>query len=159
MAENTLEERISLLEDIEEIKKVKAKYCYNVDAFKTDELLELFSESAVLDFRPHFPELVGKKEIYKFYREDLPTMLRMCVHQILNGIVEVNGDKAKGTWYMWGIATFITPQGDTAAWSQVTYEDEFVKENGQWKISRVRDIQKILSPYEDGWVKTPIMGA
>jgi hypothetical protein len=147
-----------MLQDIEEIKKVKAKYCYFVDNFHADELLDLFSDDATADFRPLLPEkLVGKKQIGKFYKEDLPQVLRMAVHQVMNPIIEVEGDKARGTWYMFGVATFITAHGDVAAWSQVRYEDEFIREGGKWKISLVTDKQNFLSPYEDGWVKTPMI--
>jgi len=50
------EERIRVLEDIESIKKLKASYCYLVDAAvagdrcQVDELLMHFSDDARADF-------------------------------------------------------------------------------------------------------------
>ncbi len=156
MAEKTLEERIKILEDIEEIKKVKANYTFYVDNQQPEDLLDLFAENAVCDFRPLLPEkLEGKKNILAFYKDLCPQFMTMSRHHIMNGVIEVDGDTAKGKWYMLAPATFIIPKGETAIWAQVTYEDEFVRVDGKWKIILVTDKQLFLSPYEDGWVKTP----
>ena len=35
------------------------------------------------------------------------------------------------------------------------YENEYIKEDGKWKIFRLNFDDIFLSPYEDGWAKTP----
>jgi ketosteroid isomerase-like protein len=158
MSDKDMEKRIGILEDIEEIKKLKAKYCYFLDTFQTDALVALFSEDATADFRPLVPEkLVGKKAIEKFYKGDYRKAVSMAIHQVMNPIVEVDGNHARGTWYMFGVVTFVTPKGEVATWEQVRYEDEFVKEDGKWRISFVSDKMSFMTPYEDGWVKTPMI--
>ena len=36
-----------------------------------------------------------------------------------------------------------------------TYENEYIKEDGKWKILHLRFDDIFLSPYEEGWAKTP----
>lgn len=158
MSPKTLEERITLLEDIEEIKKIKAKYCYYQDQHRSEDFISLFTEDAELDFRPLLAEKMVGKEAFAplFAKENMVNWQRMARHQLSNPIIEVNGDKATGIWYMFGVATLIAPGKDIAIVEQLTYEDEFVKENGKWKISRLRGETAFISPYEEGWVKTPM---
>ena len=50
MSLESLEKRIQVLEDIEEIKKLKHRYCALCDAdYDADALAELFTEDAVWD--------------------------------------------------------------------------------------------------------------
>ena len=50
MSLESLEKRIRVLEDIEEIKKLKHRYCALCDAnYNADALAELFTEDAVWD--------------------------------------------------------------------------------------------------------------
>jgi len=37
------------------------------------------------------------------------------------------------------------------------YEDEYIKEDGKWKFRKIHWRLIFSTPYEDGWVKTPIM--
>jgi hypothetical protein len=158
MSGKTLEERITILEDIEEIKKIKAKYCYYQDQKRSQEFMDLFTEDSELDYRPLLQEkMVGKAAFAPlFAKENMVKWERMACHHLANAIVEVNGNRASGVWYMWGVATLIGPKKDIAIVEQLTYEDEFVKENGKWKISKIRGTTAFISPYEDGWIKTPI---
>jgi len=43
-----------------------------------------------------------------------------------------------------------------ASWSFGEYENEYVKEHGKWKFKKIRYNRIFSTPYEDGWVKTPI---
>lgn len=158
MAAKTLEERIGILEDIEEIKQLKAKYCYLMDMYGNFDVVEIFSEDAELDFRPYLDEkIVGIEAISAFFDpETVAKWERMVRHQLTNPIIEVDGDRAKGVWYMYGVATLIAPDRDIAIVEHLTYEDELVRDNGIWKISKIKGIITFVSPYEEGWIKTPM---
>lgn len=158
MAAKTLEERVGIMEDIEEIKQLKAKFCYLMDMYGDFEVSEIFTEDAELDYRPLLAEkFVGIEAISALFDPDsVAQWERMVRHQLTNPIIEVDGDKAKGVWYMYGVATLIAPDRDIAIVEHLTYEDELRKENGKWKISKLKGITTFISPYEDGWVKTPM---
>jgi hypothetical protein len=70
-----------------------------------------------------------------------------------NPIIEVKGDRAKGTWY------YEAPTTDAASgkaqWMAGTYEEEYVRDHGEWKFSFIRTKWKYISPYDEGWAKNP----
>lgn len=81
----------------------------------------------------------------------------MMCHQVMSPYIEVDGDKAKGTWYVFGPCTAITPQGEVPFWMQGRYDNEYVRVDGEWKFSRIGFTTNMRSPHEDGWVKTRII--
>lgn len=149
-----LETRVRILEDIEAIKKLRAKYCYYVDAGKMDELLSLFAENARGDYGV-IGIYEGKEALEKFFKETVPGMVPFCMHMVHSPLIEVKGEKATGIWYFEVPAT----HGPTnkAAWIAGKYEEEYIKEKGEWKFSLVKAIFNYFTPYEEGWAKTRMM--
>lgn len=138
------------LEDIEEIKKLKAKYCYYVDERRLDDLMNLFAEEVYADFGP-FGKVEGKKENLRKWFEEVafPTFL-FFVHMVQNPIIEVEKDKAKGTWYFEVPATL---KGNIQVWIAGRYDEEYVKVGGRWLIKTLKCSFFYITPYEEGWMK------
>ncbi|RJP74346.1 MAG: nuclear transport factor 2 family protein [Candidatus Abyssobacteria bacterium SURF_17] len=152
-----LEKRIQVLEDIEAIRKLKALYCYLVDAAvagdvsKWDELLEHFTVDAWADF-----ELLGRYEgienVSKLFKEVVASLLSYSAHMVSNPIIEVNGTEARGRWY---VHVPLTGKAENmAGWLQGRYDEEYVKINGKWKWKSMTTTFDFITPYDDGWVKT-----
>ena len=149
----SIEERVRMLEDIEEIRQLKSKYVYSVDERDWDGVLNYFAEDAKVDFG-FLGRFEGKKEIEKFYKETLPPMVSFCIHMTQDAVITVEGDRARGKWYMHESATFA---GDRAAWGAMKYEDEFARRNGKWKCIHCLVHFMYLTTYEEGWVKKRMM--
>ncbi|CAN0605688.1 unnamed protein product, partial [Ectocarpus sp. 12 AP-2014] len=66
---------------------------------------------------------------------------------------EVDGDKASGQWYLWQPMIF---QGQ-ALWLSATYEDKYVRHNDSWLFQHLKLTIRMLTPYEEGPVKTRII--
>ncbi len=64
--------------------------------------------------------------------------------------LSADGLSARGTWRAIVLAGQL---GKDAMWGEGPYENEYVKENGVWKISSVHWYQTLLVPYEGGWSK------
>ena len=79
-----IEGRLRVLEDIEEIKKLKYKYCYAVDQFETDDLIKLFTKDAIADYNelPMIPIGRGQRELIIGDRQTGKTAL--AVDTIIN---------------------------------------------------------------------------
>ena len=150
-----LEARIRMVEDIEEIKNLQARYAYLIDTVQMEKVADQFADDFVAEYTTS--TFTNKAEMAEFLKA---TAARnsMWAHQILMPLIEVDGDKATGTWYVFGPFTAIMPQGQVPGWFQGKYENEYVRVEGKWKISHLRYMGNFMTPYEDGWVKTPMLG-
>jgi hypothetical protein len=43
-------------------------------------------------------------------------------------------------------------------WIHGIYENEYVKEEGKWKIKKLHFNLTFRTPYEEGWLKVPVIG-
>jgi hypothetical protein len=59
-----------------------------------------------------------------------------------------DGTSAKARWY--GI--FMQGGGAEARWDSGTFENEYVKDKGVWKIARLQYFPQFGGPYDKGWV-------
>ena len=151
-----LESRIKVLEDIEAIKKLRATYCYLCDAGLDDarnleELLSHFTQNARVDFGPA-GTYEGREGLKAFFGGVVAGALSFGMHMVHDPIIEVKGDRATGKWYFEVPATARAEH--RAQWLAGTYEEEYVRENGEWKFDSIRAIFNYITPYDEGWVKT-----
>ena len=152
-----LEARIRKIEDIEDIKNLEARYIYLVDTKQMEKVPDLFADNFIVDFA-HMGTFKTRSELSEFLKGAAEGSSMMC-HQEMTPYIEVDGDKATGTWYLFGVFTHITPQGEVAAWIQGRLDNEYVRVDGKWKVSVRRFRFNLHSPYDDGWVKTRLMQA
>lgn len=152
-----LEERLRVLEDIEAIKKLRATYCYLVDAgvagdaSKLDELLDLFTDDARAEYGD-YGIYEGKESIRQFFKELIPAVLSYSAHMVHNPVIEVEGDRAKGKWYFEAACTF--SMANRATWAQGKYIEEYLKVEGIWKWKSLKVVFDYFTPFDEGWVKT-----
>jgi hypothetical protein len=148
-----LESKLQNIVAMEEIKNLIGKYANIVDARQWDEILDLFAD-----------DFIAETHEGKFKKNDMPEVFKRAnvqwtrmYHQMMTPYIEVDGDKARGIWYIFGPFTATTPRGEVACWLQGKYDCDFVCENGEWKFERFGFTLNLLSPYDDGWLKTPLM--
>ena len=76
------------------------------------------------------------------------------------GVIEIapDGQTAKGRWYT--PAFECRPFGGTRkqTWEFGVYDNVYVKENGRWLFSKMHFFLNFRTPYEDGWMVTPVVG-
>ena len=154
MTSQELEARIRKIEDI---KNLEAKYLYLVDTRQMDKIVELFADDLTVDF-DHMGTFKTKAELLEFLNGSAEGLSMMC-HQEMNPYIELDGDRATGTWYLFGLFTHALPQGEVAAWIQGRVDNEYVRVDGKWKVSVRKFRSNLHTPYEDGWVKTRLIQA
>jgi SnoaL-like domain len=148
----TIEERITALEDLEAIKKLKARYCAVCDDdHNQNDIVKLFAPDGIWE-----GDGIGAhkghdaiRALFKGFQE----RISFSQHNVMNPIIEVSGDRAKGTWYFLGPFTF--RKGNRAVWLAARYEEDYVKLSGEWKFQHLRAIGRMSAPYEKGWAGTP----
>lgn len=122
-----VEERIAL-------QNLATEYCYRVDALDdVANVLELFTDDAVLDFSPiGLPAMEGKPAFKAFYDGVFADMSHHC-HYISNFRVEAyDGETASMRSYARGMGR--SKDGGMVD-VDVGYRMNFAKVNGEWKIT------------------------
>ena len=145
-----LARRIQVLEDIEAIKKLKARYCaYCDNNYDADGIAALFTEDAVWDGGA-FGKHQGREAIRTFFR-GAPKIFPFAIHQVMNPLIEVQGERATGSWYLFQPATLA--EGNQAVWLAARYQEEYVKAGSEWKFKQLKVHASFMTPFEQGWAK------
>jgi hypothetical protein len=149
-----LEKRLRVLEDIEEIKKIHYRYFNGLTTSNFEEILPCFSKNGVVD--THAGIAKTPEERKEFFR------ILLSQHHIgkegnfmVHPIISVNGDKATGSWLVY--LQFAQPRkmsprpsifttDDAPDWMQGFYDMEYIRENGEWKLSYMKFRCRLMSP-------------
>lgn len=142
-----MDQRVKLLEDIEAIKRLKHEYCFALDRRDWDAVTGLFAKDGVVDYGP-IGRAKGRVAIRKLFVERISTSFAFFAHMAHNPIIDVDGNKGRGRWYFEIPATAVP---DRARWIAGWYEDEYVKEKGEWKYAHLKSSYFYISSYEKGW--------
>jgi uncharacterized protein (TIGR02246 family) len=150
-----LEKRVGVLEDIEAIKKLKARYCQAADDnYNPERFCPLFTEDAVWDGGKTFGVYRGKKAIMEFFAHVSKDITFAVHYGTLVPDITVQGDKAYAHWY--GLVP-MTLTGGKACWLAHFYDDTCVKIKGEWLIKEIKTTVLFQTPYEEGWAKKPFL--
>jgi hypothetical protein len=143
-----LEKRITVCEDVEAIKQLKARYCAVCDDdHNPAEITKLFAEDGIWE-GAGVGVHQGHDAIRKLF-EGFKERISFSQHNVMNPDISVNGNTAKGIWYFLG--PFTMRKGNRPMWLAARYEDDYVKVNGEWKFQHLRAIGRMSAPYEKGW--------
>lgn len=126
---------MNALEQIEEIKKLKARYFRFMDKKLWDQWADLFTEDATLHVIQAEVEVLwqGREQIVTNNSEALKDAT--TVHHGHMPEIEITSDTtAAGIWAMFDYVLW--PDNSLKGYGH--YEEQYVKENGQWKIKSIR---------------------
>ena len=62
----------------------------------------------------------GREAIRKFF-QDAPSRLPFAIHMVMNPIIEVDGDRATGGWYLFQPCPYA--DGNQAIWGSARYDE------------------------------------
>ena len=159
--QDRLRSRLARLESIEAIRRLKAQYARYCDPqHDVDGLMSLFTEDAVFDIGEEYGVYRGAGRIREFL-DGATDIIPWAIHYMIAPVIDVAEDNltARGSWYLWQLATMPSEGGGTqAVWIAGVYTDDFVNRDGRWLLSKVELRMQIMSPYEAGWARTPWLG-
>lgn len=156
-----LSTRIAKLEAVEEIKNLKSRYAQACDdGYNPETMRTIFAKDAVWDGGDAFGRYEGQDAICQFFA-DVSSSISWALHYMMGPEIVVADDakSATGTWYIWMPFTAETENGPRAAWVGGIYNDEYRLDPEGWRIVNLDLDLQIMSPYEDGWVKTRMMAS
>jgi hypothetical protein len=147
---SALAHQIQNSQDYIAINNLQDAYGYYVDKAKWDEVADLFTKDGTLEIGLR-GVYVGQDRVraYLHRLSDL-TYGTLYNHSQLQPIIHIDPDgrTAKGRWR----AFIQVGQLKTRAqWGDAIYENEYLKEDGVWKIRKLHAYFTYYVPYGKGW--------
>ncbi len=143
--------------DVNAIENLQGSYGYYTDKMLWDEVVDLFADDGTLEIGPS-GVYVGKDSIRRYLLSlsggrQGPLEGVLNDHFQLQPIVTVADDglTAKGRWRLF-LMTGVSGAGSGGNWGEGVYENDYVKENGVWKIRTLHWYANFVAPYEGGWL-------
>jgi len=149
-----LAQQATQLADIAEIERLQRAYGYYLDRSDWDDIVALLTDDATLEYG-NSGVFVGKAHakalLYAigYGKQGLrPQQLRE--HIQLQPVITLapDGRTAQGRW---NALVLLGQYQQYARWQTGPYENEYRKENGRWKISRIHWYETFTVPFEGGW--------
>jgi len=139
-------------EDYVSISNLQTAYGYYVDKCKWDEAADLFAKDSTLE--------IGLRGVYvgqdrvRAYLHKLPDLKygTLFNHMQLQPKIDIDpgGLTAKARWRA---IMQVGVLNRRAQWGEATYENDYVKEGGIWKIKKLHAYFTYYSDYYKGWDK------
>jgi hypothetical protein len=135
-----LAKRITALEDLERIKQMHREYMSCLDNIQFARALDFFTDDAEVEVRFSGVKK-GREDYSKIYLETLAQRKeRHDGHLVGQPVVTVDDNRASGHWIVYMF--FSVP---SIQWVQGRHDCEYVKENGQWKFSKLKFARTLAS--------------
>jgi len=154
----SIDHRADRVADYDELKNLQEIYGFYVDKALWDEVVDLFAEdgSIELGFNGVY---AGKPAIRKYLyslTDGKPGLLKgqLNNHPQFSPVITIaaDGRTAKARWQQW-IMDGILGGGSGGNWGAGTFENEYIKEDGVWKIRSLHLYLRFYAPYEGGWTR------
>jgi hypothetical protein len=166
-----LENRVGELEDVNAIRRLHWAYGYYIDFNRADDVAELFAEDGEVIFLSGiYKGREGARRLYGTWFQNLflenggegPVYGFLLDHFQMQDIITIAPDRqtAKGRFR----GMLFGGSHETRAWKPEgvplqfmeagIYENDYVREDGAWKIKRLDYMMQWQGEYETGWSKT-----
>lgn len=158
---NLIGARATQVDDAHELKNLQRTFGYMFDKGLWEDVADLFTEDGGLE--------LGKNGLYQG-RESIRNYLyslsgnelglqygQLNTHFQLQPVVTIaeDGQSAKGRWNTLIQTAMFDEEGQGGEWGGGVYENDYVKQDGVWQISKMRFYLEFYAPYEGGWTRGP----
>jgi len=149
-----LERMVRELRDIEEVKKLKARYIDACDggwggrtAHDPDAITELFTDDCVWDGGV-YGDRSGRAALREYYEANKQDDRSSVFHLLTSPVIEVDGDTARGEWHL----TILLAANDGSSMLICgVFEDEYRRTDRGWRIHRSRYTRALTGNYPEAW--------
>lgn len=162
----SLSQEVTLLRDVQAIRTLHFTYGYCMDKWLFKEIVDLFAEDCELRFlNGIWRGKEGAKRLYSWTEGAYgPRDGMLAEHVIGQDIVHVAPDRSRA-WGRFRAFLQIGPHEKHAKdfppsfaetfWEAGVHENEYVLEDGVWKIALFNYRLAFQAPYEGGWAVSP----
>lgn len=139
-------------DDYVEICNLQAAYGYYVDKGKWDNAADLFASDGTLELAGR-GIYVGQDRV-RAYLHHLPPFKRGVLynHMQLQPVIHIDSEAgtAKGRWRSFMMVGALDAE---ARWGEATYENEYRRIDGKWRIALLHGYMNIYTDFDQGWHK------
>ena len=154
-----LEARLTEVEDVQSIHRLKAHYGAVTDKRYTGtglvprdeleplarEISSLFTEDATWDGGEKLGKIVGREAVYEHF---LKSQLHFAWHFFVKPQIHVEGDSAHGSW---DIFAPCTAKNGKPYWMTGVEHDRYQRIDGRWLHSYMKLDMVFMAPLDRGW--------
>src|SRR5688572_29777715 len=149
-----LQAHIEHVESVRAVKRLQYAYGHYVELGLWDDFADLFADDATTNYQQ---EVRGKEEVRKLFLQQVGQGKlglaegRIYPHILFQPVVHLSpsGRTAKGRWR---ILAMLGGFGGSATWYSGVYENEYVYDNGAWKIGVLHSQPRVTAAYTAaGW--------
>jgi hypothetical protein len=134
------------------ILNLQSIYGYYVDKSQWDQAADLFAPDATLEIAGR-GLFTGQDRIREYLHQLGPLQYgKLFNHTQLQPVVHIadDGASAKARWRSF---MQVGQLGKEARWGDAVYENEYVKQDGTWRISKLHSYITFYVEYDRGWNK------
>ncbi|HTY51436.1 MAG TPA: nuclear transport factor 2 family protein [Steroidobacteraceae bacterium] len=152
-----IDRRVTRLEDERAIENLQRTFGFYMDKALWRDTADLFTADGTLELGGG-GVYVGRDHILAYLTSIAPhglTYGHMFSYVQEQPIITLSADgrTARGHWH------FLAELGEwkhSATWGAGSYENEYQKVNGVWRIRAIHRYDRMFTPYVDGWAKTAL---
>src|SRR5579871_154934 len=154
-----LQAHIESIESVRAIKRLQYAYGHYVEFGLWNDFADLFADDAVTNYQQG---VRGKDAVRRLFFDQVGQGKlglaegRIYPHILFQPVISLapDGRTAKGRWR---ILAMLGGLGGSATWYSGVYENEYVLENGVWKISVIHSEPKVTAAYTaTGWKESGV---
>ena len=141
-------------QSVRDVKRLQHAFAHYAEAGDWRAMAKLFSASG--RYKEQGVEIAGAEALYAHFRDEMGggedglAPDRLNIRLFLSPVVTLSpdGKSAKGRWHE---VAMLGKYGEEAFWKGGIYENDYVLEDGAWKISALHYYPQYAGPYEKGW--------
>lgn len=144
------------LQSLEAIRGLIGRYAIGADRKNDPAIMApLFAPDAVWECEG-FGRFEGRDTIARALSETAQKQILWTLHYMVSPTIEVDGDRADGSWYLWELATVAGEAGaPRSVWCGGTYDATFVCLEERWYFHHVRLNIRLSTPFDRPWDLNP----
>jgi SnoaL-like domain len=153
----SLQREVNLIEDRKAIERLQQTWSHYVSEGMAGEAAALFSTepNASIEFAQQGVYL-GRARIEAFLAAPgiKPAAQELRETPVMQPVISIapDGMTAKGRWRS---LVFAGKAGEDGNWQEGPYENQYVKEDGVWRIAKLHWFVTVSSSYDKGWHLAP----
>ena len=145
-------QRIQALEDTEQVRQLQYRYVNDLTFAQWDDVVNLFSDDAVLEVFVGREPIRGKAAIEKTFKGEIAKSSKHSGKEaniVVHPLITVTGDKAESNSVIYFITAY-DPETDAPQKElhllQGIYDARYSRVNGKWKISYLKWTPRLALP-------------